>query len=185
MTTQGTMTRRILRTFDRATPSDVEAGAVWYRDAGDLARTLGESSGHGTEHAAAVISHLSTRTPWARNVTGAVTLLATGKRAPGILRSNYARAAASLAAADPGATFGPKASKTRRFYANILGDTEAVTVDVWAARVAGADAPNGRISGRTYDSVERAYRSAARRRGVTPATMQATTWVVARNGRAS
>lgn len=180
----GTMTRRILSTFDRATASDLEAGATWFHEAGELARTLGESSGRGTEHAAAVISHLSPQTTWGRNVTGAVALLTCGARADGILRANFDRAVASLDSADPGGSFGPRAPKTRHFYANILGDTEAVTVDVWAARVAGVDERTLRLSG-AYDSVERAYRSAARRRGVTPATMQATTWVVARNGRAA
>lgn len=180
----GAMTRRILRTFDRATASDLESGATWYGEAQELARTLGRTSGHGLEHAAAVIAHLSPQTPWSRNVAGAVTLLAYGERHDGILRTNLERARASLLATDPADSFGARAHKTRRFYANILGDSEAVTVDVWAARVAGVDPDSLRDAG-TYDSVERSYRSAARRRGVSPATMQATTWIVARNGRAA
>jgi hypothetical protein len=36
-----------------------------------------------------------------------------------------------------------------------------------------------------YPAIEHAYRVAAERVGVDPTTMQATTWVVARNGRAA
>lgn len=177
-----TIVSRILRTFDRASVSDVEAGASWYSEAQDLAASLGAASGHGREAAAAVISHLSPRTPWSRNVAGAVSLLVYGKRGDGILSANYDRARAALDHyGDPEETFG--GPKTRRFYRNILGDTEAVTVDVWAARVAGVDETALSRAG-AYDLVEHAYRLAARRRGVEPSTMQATTWVVVRNGRA-
>jgi hypothetical protein len=182
----GTSTRRavasILATFDRATPSDMEAGATWYADARELALALGERGGWGVEHAAAVISHLSPRTTWTRNVAGATALLLAGKQAPGTIGANYQRAMASLQSETPEDSFsGPK---TLRFYRNITGDTEAVTVDVWAARVVGLGEAALQRQG-VYDAVEHAYRLAARKRGVTPATMQATTWVVARNGRAA
>lgn len=183
-----TLTRRILAVFDRATASDVESGATWYDEARELAEHLGRNSGYGSSAAAAVISHLSPRTPWGRNVSGAISLLIYGEHGDGILQANYDRARAALDVAttlDYGAdlshTFG--GPKTRRFYRNILGDREAVTVDVWAARVADVDdALLGRKG--VYDAVEAAYQRAARRRGVDPSTMQATTWVVARNGRA-
>ncbi len=48
------------------------------------------------------------------------------------------------------------------------GGTDAVTIDVWAARVG------------VYDAIADAYRAAAQRAGVTPSVMQATTWTVAR-----
>ena len=182
----GTSTRRvvaaILATFDRATPSDIEAGASWYADARELALMLGERSGVGTEHAAAVIAHLSPRLSWTRNVFAATELLLSGVPAPGVMSRSYARAEASLQSERPEDSLsGPK---TLRFYRNIIGDSEAVTVDVWAARVACVSESDLRKRD-VYDAVEHAYRLAARKRGVTPATMQATTWVVARNGRAA
>lgn len=177
-----TLVTRILKVWDRATASDVESGATWYSEAQELAFHLGRNSGHGLDHAAAVISHLSPRTTWTRNVAGAIYLLTYGEKADGIIGANYDRARASLQADDPESTFG--GPKTLRFYRNIIGDTEAVTVDVWAARVAGIDENLLKRVG-AYDAVEHAYRLAARRRGVEPATMQATTWIVARNGRAS
>jgi len=178
-----TLTRRIVRVFDRATPADVESGSTWYSEAQDLATDLGRTSGHGRLVAAAVISHLSPRTTWTRNVTGAITLLTYGERADGIIGANFDRARAVLDDGydDPADSFG--GPKTRRFYLNIIGDTEAVTVDVWAARVAGVDESLLSRAG-VYDAVEEAYRRAARARAVEPSTMQATTWIVARNGRA-
>lgn len=180
--TLATLTARIVRTFDRATPSDVESGATWYSEAQELAVNLGRNSGHGVEHAAAVIAHLSPRTTWTRNVTGAITLLTYGERADGIIGTNYQRAVDSLDHEHPLDSFG--GPKTRRFAANIVGDTEAVTVDVWACRVVSVDE---NLLGRkgVYDAIEAAYQHAARQRGVEPSTMQATTWIVARNGRAS
>lgn len=188
--TLGTSTRatvdRIVRTFDRATASDIEAGASWYADAGLLAAELAPFTHAGTvEHAAAVIAALSPRTTWTRNVAGATALLVDGKRLPGIIGRNF-RTACEATRDGVAALNGPK---TRRFAANIAGDRDAVTVDVWAARVAFGSRiaePESALSRvGVYDAVEHAYRLAAARRGVDPTTMQATTWIVARNGRAS
>ena len=179
-----TIVRRILATFDKATPADVEAGATWYGEAGALCDTL--ATGPITrEHVAAVIAQLSPRTTWSRNVAGAVALIANGPdaaRSLGCIGANVDRAAVALESSDPLSTInGPK---TASFARNIVGDREAVTVDVWAARVADLDETLLSRKG-AYDAVAHAYRVAARRRGVDPATMQATTWIVARNGRAA
>lgn len=172
-----TLTRRILRTFDAATASDVESGATWYDEAHALAVSLAPYAGS-TVHAAVVIAHLSPRIQWSQNVAGAVTLLRKDERASGIMLDSYTRAVDSLSYADPFESFGPTAPKTLNFARNISGDTEAVTVDVWACRV--VDVDHERELGRkgVYDAVAHAYRLAARRRGVTPATMQATTWII-------
>lgn len=179
-----TIVRRILRTFDRATASDVESGSRWYDEAGDLATSLAHLAGS-REHAAAVISALSPRTPWSRNVFAATALLtgsADEARDYGAMSANVDRAERVLKSDSPlDVLTGPK---TNAFARNILGDDEAVTVDVWACRVADLDETAlGRVG--AYDAVAHAYRLAARRRGVSPATMQATTWIVARNGRSS
>jgi hypothetical protein len=181
-----TLTRRILATFDRATVADIEAGATWYDEAREFSVALGNRSGHGVEHAAAVIAHLSPRTTWTRNVVGAEMLLIHGERGEGIMGREFAKAYDSLDVDDDllETTFGPGSRKTLRFFRNILGDVESVTVDVWAARAAGVDEHLlGRVG--VYDAVEVAYQRAARRRSVEPATMQATCWVVVRGGRAA
>ncbi len=174
---------RIVATFDRATPRDIEEGSTWYADGEALCATLAGQSNYSVETCAAVVAHLSPRTTWARNVAGATALLLTGRALPECLTANVARARVAMDSADPlGTLNGPK---TRRFALNILGDREAVTVDVWAARIAlGADIdPNATLARRgVYAALEHCYRVAARRIGVDPVTVQATTWVVARRG---
>lgn len=176
-----TIVARILRAFDAATPSDVEAGARWYDEAGDLAIELAAQHGLTVEKTASVIAALSPRTTWTRNVAGAVALIADNVVIPGLIGANVDRARQTLVDGYAGLGNGPK---TNAFARNIAGDREVVTVDVWAARVADLDENLLSRKG-AYAAVAHAYVVAARRRGVDPATMQATTWIVARSGRAS
>lgn len=185
---------RILRVWAAATDTDRESGARWYRE--DSETVLGALVAAGAptrEAAAAVVAHLSPRTTWARNVAGALALVSEGEAAAlalGCMSASVTRAVSALAAPGPDeALHTLKGPKTSRFARNLLGDSEAVTVDVWAARVAmGACVTDPeKVLARTgvYNACEAAYREAARAVGVDPTTMQATTWVVARNGRAA
>jgi len=183
-----TIVARALRTFDRASASDVEAGARWYDEAGALAASLATYSEWAEdtldlERAASVIAALSPRTPWSRNVAGAVALLADGDVAAQRLGCLGRNVTTAMVAVYQGfaALNGPK---TSAFARNIAGDREVVTVDVWAMRAVGLDDALLTRKG-AYDAVAHAYRLAAGRRGVDPATLQATAWIVARNGRAS
>lgn len=179
-----TIVRRILKVWDRANESDIESGAHWYDEAGTLAANMAGAHLDGDiERAAAVIAALSPRTTWARNVAGAAAFFVGGPimaRRVGCMTRNVETARqAKLHGFD--ALGGPK---TNAFARNIAGDREAVTVDVWACRVASVDEDNLGRKG-AYDVMVAAYRAAARQRAVDPAMMQATTWIVARGGRAS
>jgi hypothetical protein len=74
----------------------------------------------------------------------------------------------------------PKNLKIVNFARNLAGDLNAVTVDRWAHRVATngerSDVPTGDL----YRAIAEAYEIAASMRGVSPATMQAATWVAVR-----
>lgn len=180
-----TVTTRIARTFDQATPAEIEAGAAWYPETGSLAGDLALQSGRSKDCAAAVISHLSPRLQWARNVLAAHTLLVEKEALPGTLSRGIAKAEAAISRDQnmlgvDESTFGPK---TLRFYLNIMGSREDVTVDVWALRAAGLDDTYLGRKG-VYEALEYAYQLAAARRSVEPSTMQATTWVVVRGGHA-
>src|SRR6478735_6068983 len=133
----GTSTRatvdRIVNVYLKATPQDRLDGAAWYGNGESLIGDLAAESGLSVEHVAAVVSHLSPRTDWGRNVYGATMLVTTGT-APKCLKANVARARKALASSTPLDTFGPTAPKTARFARNLLGDRTVVTVDVWAAR---------------------------------------------------
>lgn len=173
---------RIVRTWDRADSATRAAGAQWYDS---TVAELAAETGRSPETVAAVIAHLSPRTMWALNVAGARALLAGTELPAGLIGDNVARARVALESDRPLETFGPAAAKTARFARNLLGDREAVTVDVWALRVALGDRADERHLKRVgvYPALEHCYRLAARRVGQDPRTVQATTWIVARNGR--
>ena len=181
----------ILATWHLATDANREDGAQWY---GLVRAALAEMAGGvgvSLETAAAVTAHLSPRMHWSKNLIAAHKVLhnlpVTGVMGRSLTAARFA-IAAYLAGDDPLATLnGPKVSS---FAANMLGDDDAVTIDVWAARVAWPDFSKKELDLAldrvgVYDALAEAYRIAAARVGVSPSTMQATTWIVARNGRAS
>lgn len=178
--TTRTVTERIMRVFARATEDDILAGKGWYSEAQGVARELAEEAGMSVTAAAAVIAHLSPRCPWERNITMARELVRTGDTKG--LRGNIGKARRAMVADDPWSTFG-NGPKTKAFAANIIGDDHAVTVDVWAARIAGITEEQLGLVG-IYEAVSHAYRLAAKRVGITPAQMQAITWVVIRGSAA-
>lgn len=180
-TNVGAAVRRILVTFDQATPAMVAAGSVWYPDALVVCQTIATSTGYALDTVVSVLAQMSPRTPWARNVAGATYFFAngSGSQMSGILTANYLRAVEAFKSPYPLSTLnGPKVSS---FAANILGDSEEVTIDVWAARIALGETTVGHdlILDRSgvYGALSHAYRLAAARRGVSPAVMQAVTWV--------
>lgn len=184
-TSTAAVVNRIVAVWNTADDSARSAGTAWYPTAFEHATTIANNAGISVENAAAVISHLSPKTRWVRNIAGAYALVETGS-APRCIATNVARAMVGLGSSDPGATFGPAAHKTRAFYANILGDTQRVTIDTWAYRLAmgtteHAERNMQRVG--VYAALEYAYQLAAHRVGVEPSVMQATTWIAARNGR--
>lgn len=176
-------------------PGDIESGARWYAAGEEMIGAICRLTGDSPETVAGVVAQLSPRTTWDRNVAGAYALCVAGERHPGIMGANYERACATLDAGrkgdDPLATV--RGPKTSSFARNLLGDREAVTIDVHAARIAldpewrrGATTDPERILARAgaYTAVANAYRVTAARLGVDATTLQASTWIRARNGRA-
>jgi hypothetical protein len=95
------------------------------------------------------------------------------------------RAAAILNGARPLDVLG--GYKVRSFYRNITGDTEAVTVDVWAHRAALGDitlhanrSSSLLRNGKRYRAIANAYRQVAPDYGLRPSEFQAATWVAVR-----
>lgn len=199
-----TAVSNILATWERCTPAMIEAGATWYGDTERLVDTMSSVTGHSRVACAVTLAHLSPRTTWQRNVAAAWAVLTAVQtagaqfdagRVAGAMGGNLTRAVYALAQQAHGdeavlATLhGPK---TRAFALNILGDRDAVTVDVWAARVAiapewvrGEAGDVERMLSRAgvYAAISEAYRIAAARAGVDATTMQASCWVAIRNGR--
>jgi hypothetical protein len=185
MTSQPDYVDRISHALSTATPADISAGREWYAEARAIAQRGAEAYGTTLEHAAVALAHLSPQCSWELNVRAFERLLCgDGKREPGVIGTSFARARASLAAADPWSTFGRRANKTRSFARNICGDPEAVTVDTHVARVVGIRSRAVFDRPRVYADIVDSYREVAEHDGrFTPAELQAITWVQAKDGR--
>ena len=177
------MIARILNAFDNASASDMAEGERWYDTARLTAAALAAGTALGIGHAAGVIAALSPRVRWSTNVEAASTLISAAGRtvvAPSVAgySANRDKAWAIANGASPSDTLG--GPKVRSFFANIMGDEDAVTIDVWAARAAEGVSNKRAPSGKRYAGLVEAYRMAARARDVSPMVMQATVWVYIR-----
>ena len=171
--------KRISRCYNRATDRQVVDGMVWYDEAVTIATTLAAESPYTVDQVAAAMAHLSPRLRWSQNVFAIKALVLTGELPAYIMSGPAERARLALVAANPAGTFGKKAKKTLNFSRNVSGCQQSVTVDVWAANVVGVSESELTLTG-VYEAIAHCYRLAAKRAGVTPAQMQAITWVVVR-----
>lgn len=177
----GHMSKRITDTIFQATGSTLIEGAAWYHEAHTRAAELYPQD---VAVAAGVIAALSPRCRWEENLRRAAELLKAyqrGDEQPPSLHLNLAvnRAWAIAKGAEPLEVLG--GPKVRAFYRNLLLDEESVTVDVWAARIAEGKVNPIAPNGRRYNLIARAYREAAQRLNISPATCQATAWIQVRD----
>lgn len=163
------------------TPEQRAAGIGWYRMARREARSLAKVHRTTIHRAAGIIAALSPRCRWEENVARASKALVTG-HATGLWAE---RANAIMAGAHPLKVLsGPK---TRSFYRNIMGNTDAITVDVWAYRAAldnftmDAHTANRRLGrANRYEHTAQAYRDASEKFRLLPSEFQAAIWVSVR-----
>ena len=175
----------IIRVYLAATAQHVAEGLTWYRDAHKLACELDPDN---PSRAAGVIAALSPRESWTRNVYLATLLYERGgDLQDGTLSSNLDKARRIYAGEDPLDVLG--GAKVRAFFTliNNPDDAETVCVDRHAFDVAvgrKTDDKARQVLGRKgmYERFARAYRRAAEVLGVTPAQVQAVTWVAWREG---
>jgi hypothetical protein len=180
MRTQEQMVRRITRAYRQTTPAQLAAGLGWYAEAWKVAQEILPGNPY---LAAGVIAALSPRCQWSTNVAWATALVQAameGRECPPVHTTTMRAQAWAIANGTPALDVlnGPK---VRSFYNNIIGNTDAVTVDVWATLVATGSKDERAIgTPKRYAAVADAYRRAAKILGVTPREVQAATWVAAR-----
>jgi hypothetical protein len=162
----------IVKAFKQSSPDHVSAGKEWFTKGQNHCSIISDIAGISTEHSAAVISALSPRTTWKRNVMGAYHLVVTGE-APYCMSANVKRAKIALNSPDPISTL--KGNKTNRFAKNLAGDYDWATIDVWMLRALGM---NDKMLDRAgvYEAIEYCFKLASKRLGVEPAIIQATIW---------
>lgn len=175
------MVRNILKTYKQASAAQAVDGARWYSDAHALAEAITPGD---VERGAAIIAALSPALAWSTNMRVAVAAARKGSRKPaGVIGANWIKAKKIANGADPDRVL--SGAKVRAFAACIASDGEhpdAVCVDRHAAAIACGrfleDGGAAAVRGKRYEMIAAAYRDAAARAGVTPAQMQAVTWVV-------
>lgn len=168
----------ILAVYDAASPDAIADGTDWYPRMTAIIAEHAERTGRDMLTVAAVYAATSINTPWKRNVVLATIALETGRLDSGTLGMVCDKVNAVLSGIDVDTAL--VGDKVRSFARNLAGDTDAVTVDRWAHRVATNGAESSVPTGKRYATVAAAYRVAASMRNVDPATMQAVTWTVAR-----
>ena len=129
------MVRRIRAQYALCTVQDLADGIAWYDRAAIAALGM---AGFDMLRAAGVIAALSPRCAWTTNLSWARAMLAAaidGSSCPAVHTTTMRGQAWKIANGHHALSVlgGPK---VRSFFANITGDHNAVTVDVWAARVA-------------------------------------------------
>jgi hypothetical protein len=166
-----------------ATAADLTNGLAWYDRARQEAESMAAETGLSVRHCAGIIAALSPRCQWASNVASAWKMAraaAAGESEPIVNGTLDNRAKAWRIACGEVSELVLSGPKVRAFYANILGDREAVTIDVWCARAAeGRDWPHAPVK-RRYRLLTECYRRAGARREMCPRDVQAAVWTVYR-----
>lgn len=176
--------RNILEVFLSATAADIVDGKAWYPSA---TAKLAELAPHwSTAKRAAVCAIISPRITWRDNIIGFRKLVNAARdyssvtpMTAGFNRNIQKAYDVALDTLDATAATGPKVSC---FYANLSGNLERATLDVWAGRAAGLTAveTDSGIRGKRYEYLEKAYVNVAHELGFKPAELQAICWLVVR-----
>lgn len=178
----------VLSLFTRADGTDRLAGLSWYKQANAWCRLWSQELILPIENVVGVLAVLSPRNKWERNLSDALTVLKAHKVGidpHSIKVATYGTnktKAFQIAAGSLDVLGGVKVTS---FFDNILRPTasQAVTVDVWAARIANGDlrANPGTLAGKRYGEIAQAYADVAEYVGLLPHQVQAVTWMAARS----
>lgn len=194
------MVNNVLLYYENSTPEDAAVGNGWYDQARKLIADMGEQYGFNEAQSVSVAAILSAQCNWRSNKLFSHAIYrgySEGIRDPWSFRVHPGPGGKIFASTnqreriikacedteDPGQyATGPKVSV---FYANIMGDHNQVTVDVWAMRICVNDPDARNAEGIPYYNpgipvrrrMQAAYVEAANRAGdITPREIQAVTW---------
>lgn len=173
-----TMTEEFLRHYRDAHESTAQLeGGTWYRKSRKAARTIAADTGCTLSQAAGVLAAISPRMTWKANKRLAAIICAGGE-VSGVFGANLAKARRIMNGEKPLSVLG--GDKVRAFYRAIMGDEDAVVLDVWMLRAAQWQKKS--LTHREYEEVANALREAARAANVNPADFQAIVWTQIRGG---
>jgi len=173
------MVRRILSVYRSATAAQLDAGTNWYSDAHGIASDYALAHNVTTEVAAGIIAALSPMQSYGANLNLARRFLASkGTLDHGYLSLGLGKARDIYNGSDILPTL--NGDKVKNFYQSIVtAGKDGVTIDRHAYCLAiGERAKNVNLTPKRYALVASAYVRAAEIAGITPAEIQAVTWVV-------
>lgn len=184
------MTAHIVDAYRDASPAQLRTGHEWYPSARVVVDTIAGIAGMDVARVTHALAALSPRNPWMWNVADcyAFTMAASSGDPMPSTATTFGRNAVTawdaLTSSDARghAPWTSAAPKVRAFVRAILGDPDAVVVDVWAMRVA----TNGEMDAvrpNDYWAVRMAYVAASLILFVAPRDVQAVTWLVAQSKR--
>lgn len=186
-------TRNILAVYYSATTADLQSGADWYARAQQIAADMSANYGLTLNQCAGILAAVSPLKEWSQNVRLAESLIAkhvaTGQTAikhggtfKALLRKVDLVFATTNPTADDIAAI-MNGDKIAAFSRNILGDMNGVCVDGHATNIAHygmirVGIPEAKSPGKAqYKILVSAYSAAAATVGISPAAMQAITWL--------
>lgn len=168
----------LVERYEGSTPSIRRRGRSWYPEAYRLLSEMAQETGHTTAQAVAVFAITSANTQLLANIRYTEAILR-GERTYGcypVVQTPLVAGALSTSHPKRFVT-GPKCSA---FYRAIMGDTNALVLDRWAARAAGIEQLRRDVSNPVRRVLDAAYREAAERCGETVRAFQAIVWIQVR-----
>lgn len=177
------MITTLLQLFSKASSEDIDHGLRWYRDANKICVRLANKHRLPLYKVVGVLSALSPRNKWERNIKDTESVILHGMNASVCtFNANKEKAVRILEALTPAEVETIlNGRKVKSFFTNILlhDVPSTVTVDVWAMRSVGLNrAPNKTL----YNQVEEAYKELGEIIGIKPHEAQAVIWSVVRGG---
>lgn len=175
----------ILAIYSEATNIEKENGVKWYKEAREFCHNQAKEYGVSLEVVVGVLSALSPRNKWNRNLIDTVAVLEAVRQGKGpesvkvcTFNSNKQKAFDIVTGHAPNLI--KKSNKTAAFFDNILFEnSEAVTVDVWAFGVyMGIRIPARSFTNKQYKEVADTYIDAAKKVGIKAYELQAVCWGV-------
>lgn len=176
------MIDKLLDLLVLADDSTITHGLTWYKKAHRICKKLSVKHDIPLYKVVGVMSALSPRNRWERNILDTESVIISGLKAKVCtFNPNKEKAVKILSAKSDSEVFRLlNGRKVQSFYNNILRPSKpsTVTIDIWAMRSVGLDrAPNKGL----YDAVESAYKELGDLTGLLPHESQAIIWGVVRN----
>lgn len=154
-----------------ASPAAIRNGLEWYPETRAWCVRIAERHGVAIDTCAALVAVLSQRKQWRGNKHEVIRAL--HGHAPRTLGTVARKVARLLQGEQPEHVIA--GDKITAFYHAIMGDSDAVVLDVWMLRAYGVE--NRQLTTKQYGTIADRLRRDAKRAGVTATVFQATVWV--------